>query len=251
MDLGIAGRTALVVGASKGLGRGIAAELAAEGARVALTSRSAERAAAVAAEIGAAAGLAWDTADVDAAPALVDAAARDLGAPLDILVCNTGGPPTGPDPLAFGREQWEAAYRALVLAPMALVHHVVPGMRERGWGRILNVVGTTVREPSPTLMLSSAHRSGTVAAFKTIARHVAADGVTLNNLLPGLIATDRLVETMGSLEAAEAGARERIPAGHLGRPEDLGAAAAFLCSERAGYITGQSLAVDGGMLQSV
>jgi 3-oxoacyl-[acyl-carrier protein] reductase len=249
MDLGIDGKVALVTGASKGLGRGIAAELAAEGASVAIASRSRERIEATAAEIGAR-GFVYDTGEVDGAASVVGSVVDALG-PIDILVTNTGGPPPDANPLGFSREQWEAAYRTLVLSPLSLIEHVLPGMRERGWGRILNVASVTVREPISVLMLSNTHRSATVAAFKTIARDVAGDGITLNTLLPGMIATDRLAETAGSMEAAEEGARAAIPAGRLGRVEEFAAAAAFLCSQRASYITGTALPVDGGRMQSI
>jgi len=249
MDLKIDGRVALVTGASKGIGRAIAAELIAEGVRVAISSRSRERIEATAAEIAATA-FVHDSADLDGVPRLLDDVARALG-PVDILVCNTGGPPGGPDPLGFGRDAWQAAYRDLVLAPMALVQGVLPAMRERGWGRVLNVVSTTVREPSPNLMLSNSHRAAMITAFKTLARDAAADGVTLNSVLPGQIATDRLFSLKGSREAAEAGARDEIPAGRLGEVEEFAAAAAFLCSARASYITGETLAVDGGLTRSV
>jgi 3-oxoacyl-[acyl-carrier protein] reductase len=249
MDLGLTGRVALVTGGSKGIGRAIAAELVSEGARVAISSRSRASIDTTAAEIGAE-GFVWDSADLDAAPRLLRDVESRLG-PIDVLVCNTGGPPSGPDPLAFSREQWEEAYRTLVLAQLALVERVVPGMRRRGWGRILSVASTTVREVSPVLMLSNAHRAGLLAAFKTIARSVAADGVTLNSVLPGRIATDRIFSLSGSKENAQAAAREQIPAARLGTVEEMAAAAAFLCSARASYITGQALAVDGGLLASL
>jgi 3-oxoacyl-[acyl-carrier protein] reductase len=249
VDLGIDGRVALVTGASKGIGRGIAAALAAEGARVAISSRSRERIDEAAHEIGAR-GFVYDSAEVDAAPALIDAVEADLG-PVDILVTNTGGPPIGPDALAFTREQWEAAYRELVLAPMALIERAVPGMRARQWGRILSVASSSVREPIGAIMLSNAHRSALLAAFKTLARQIAGDGVTLNTLLPGRIATDRIFEMAGSRENAEAGAAATIPAGRMGTVEEIAAAGAFLCSERASYVTGVALLVDGGLTQSI
>lgn len=249
MDLGLSDRSALVTGASKGIGLGIARVLAAEGARVAISSRSAERIDAAAAEIGAR-GYVHDSADLDAAPTLIERVEVELG-PLDVLVTNTGGPPAGPDALGFSREQWLDAYRDHVLAPMALIERTLPGMRERGFGRVLNVSSSAVREPIPVLMLSNTHRSALLAAFKTLARQVAADGVTLNTLLPGRIATDRLADDKGSLEPAEAAAREQVPAGRLGRVEEIAAVGAFLCSEPASYVTGTALLVDGGLTRSI
>jgi len=246
VKLGLQGRVALVTGASKGIGHAIAAELAAEGARVAMTARSADRIAAAAEPLGAL-GLVHDGADLDGAPALVERVEAELG-PIDVLVCNTGGPPGG-EPLDFTRDQWRDAYESLVLGPMALVHAVVPGMRERGWGRIVNVVGTTVREPIPNLMLSSVHRAGMITGFKTVARDVAADGVTLNSILPGLISTERVTGLFGSEEAAAEAMG--LPAGRLGTVEEMSAAAVFLCSERAGYISGETLTVDGAATRSV
>jgi 3-oxoacyl-[acyl-carrier protein] reductase len=246
VDLGLTGKVALVTGASQGIGLAIARELAAEGTRVAASSRTRERIEAAASAIGARAYV-HDMLDLDSAPDLVEHVERDLG-PLDILVTNTGGPPGG-DPLGFTREQWETAHRELVLAPIELIELVLPGMRERGFGRVLNVASSTVLEPNPALMLSNAHRPGIVAAFKTLARRFAGEGITFNSLLPGRVATERLAELYGSLEAAAEAARVEIPAGRLGTPEELGAAAAFLCSERAAYITGVALLVDGGLLQ--
>jgi 3-oxoacyl-[acyl-carrier protein] reductase len=248
MDLGLDGRVALVTGASRGIGLGIARALAAEGATVAISSRSPERIETAAAEIGAR-GYAHDSADLDAAPALVERVESDLG-PLDVLVTNTGGPPGGA-PLELARDAWEAAHRDLVLAPMALIARVVPGMRERGFGRILNVASAAVREPMPALILSNSHRSAILAAFKTLAHELAGDGITLNTLLPGRIATDRLAELYGSLEQAAELAAKEVPAGRLGKVEEMAAAGAFLCSARAGYITGVALLVDGGLTRSV
>jgi 3-oxoacyl-[acyl-carrier protein] reductase len=250
MDLGIDGRIALVTGASKGLGLGIARALGAEGVRVAMSSRSQERIEAAAAEVPGGRGFVHDNADVDGAERLIGAVQDEIG-PVEILVVNTGGPPAG-DPLSFTREQWEAAYRSLVLSPMALIERAAPAMRERGWGRVVNVSSSAVREPIPYLMLSNAHRSATLAAFKTLARQLAGDGITLNTVLAGRIATDRLIELGGgSRETIEENARKQVPAGRLGRVEEFAAAAAFLCSDAASYITGAALAVDGGLLHSV
>ena len=250
MDLGISGRVALVGGATQGIGRAVAEGLIAEGATVVITARGAERTAEVAAEIGAAAGHAWDSADLDGAPDLIARVTERVG-PVDILVTNTGGPPANPDPLGFSTEQWEQAHRTLVLAPMALLELVLPGMRERRWGRVVAIASTSIREPIQALMLSNAERSAALAAYKTLAREVAGDGVTINTLLTGSIATARLASLSGSLEAAEAYAAQTVPVGRLGRPEEMAATAAFLCSVQAAYITGTALAVDGGSLHAV
>jgi 3-oxoacyl-[acyl-carrier protein] reductase len=248
MDLGLEGRVALVTGASQGIGLGIAQELAREGARVAVSSRTREKIEAAAAKIGANPYL-HDTHDLDAAPELLENVARDLG-PIDILVTNTGGPEGG-DPLEFTRDQWEAAHRELVVAPIEMIERVVPGMRERRFGRIVSVSSSAAREPIPTLMLSNSHRPGLLGAFKTLARKLAGDGITLNTILPGRIATDRIAHLHGSIEEAEKVARDEVPAGRLGTAEEIAAAAAFLCSERASYITGVALLVDGGLTRGI
>jgi 3-oxoacyl-[acyl-carrier protein] reductase len=249
MDLALGGSVALVTGASKGIGRGIAEALLREGATVAVAARSKERIEATAGEIGAEP-FVFDSGDVDGAPWLVRSVEEQMG-PLDVLVTNTGGPPAGADALSFTREQWEAAYRDLVLAPMALIEAAVPGMRERGFGRIVNVSSTAVREPIGALMLSNSHRAATLAAFKTLARQLAGDGITLNTLLTGRIATDRIADMHGGMENAERVAADEIPAGRLGTVEEFAAVAAFLCSGPASYVTGEAIRVDGGMTRAV
>jgi len=250
MDLGLRGKVALVTGGSKGVGRGIAEGLAAEGVRVALTSRTAARAEEVAGEIGSSSrGYAFDSDDLGAVEPLLDAVQADLG-PIDIYIANTGGPAAG-DPLEFTREQWEAAQRTLLISPMTILERVLAGMRERGFGRVVAIGSMAVREPIDALQLSNAHRPGLVAAFKVLARKVAADGVTLNHVHPGQIATDRMIDTAGSLEAAEERAKQDVPAGRLGTVEELAAAAVFLCSQQAAYINGTALLVDGGLTRSV
>ncbi len=249
MDLGLRDRVALVTGGSKGLGAGIAAALAAEGAEVAIAARTRASVDGSAQQIGAS-GFVFDSDDLDAIPPLIAEVEKRLG-PIDIYVANTGGPPPGPDPLGFSRAQWETAHRTLVLSPMGFIERLLAGMQERGWGRILAVSSVSVREPLAAIQLSNAHRPGLVAAFKVLARRVAADGVTLNSLLAGRIATERAMAGAGSLEAAQAAAREQVPAGRLGTVEEFAAAAAFLCSQRASYITGTTLLVDGGLTRSV
>jgi 3-oxoacyl-[acyl-carrier protein] reductase len=248
MDLGLQGKVALVTGGSKGIGRGIAEALAAEGAQVALTSRSGERAQEVAAEIGAR-GYAFDSDDLDAIGALLETIEADLG-PLDIYIANTGGPPAG-DPLSFTREQWQTAQRTLLISPMTIIERTLPGMRERGFGRVVAIGSMAVREPIDALQLSNAHRPGLVAAFKVLARQAARDGVTFNHVHPGQIATDRMIDTAGSLEAAQERAKENVPTGRLGTVEELAAAAVFLCSQQAAYINGTAVLVDGALTRSV
>lgn len=249
MDLGIDGRTALVMGASQGIGRAIATTLAAEGARVALVSRSAERLGRAAEQIeGETATFTADTTDPERLADLVAEVAERLG-PVEILVLNTGGPPGG---AALDHEagQWREAYDSLVSAPRVLCEACLPAMREAGWGRIVNVASTSVTEPIPGLTLSTVHRMAAVGFLRTLAREVAAEGITANTVATGRFATARLAELYGSLEAAEAQAREDVPAARLGSPEEFGDLVAFLCSERASFLTGAVVPLDGGMMRS-
>lgn len=250
MELGIDGRVALVMGASKGIGRGVAGALAREGARLAISSRSDEALEQAAAAIGGeVVTLAADTGDLERMAALPGEVAEALG-PVEILITNTGGPPPG-GALDHPEEAWEAAYRSLVQAPRILAETVIPGMRERKWGRIVNVASTSVKEPIPGLALSNAHRMATVGLFKTLATEVAGDGITVNTVATGLFATDRLGAMHGSLEAAEKSARDNVPAGRLGTPEEYGDLVAFISSDRAAYLTGTVIPLDGGRLSSV
>jgi 3-oxoacyl-[acyl-carrier protein] reductase len=249
MELGLDGRVALVMGASKGLGRGVAEALAREGAQVAIASRSRERIEAAAASIeGRVFPFVADASDLERLAELAGEVAAEVG-PIEILVANAGGPPLG-GALDHGLEEWERAYRSLVLAPRVLAGGVIPGMRARGWGRIVNVGSSSVREPIPGLNLSNAHRMAAVGFLKTLAAEVAADGVTVNTVATGRFATERLASNAGSMAAAETAAREEVPAGRLGRPEEYGDLVAFLCSERAAYLTGAVIPLDGGMLRS-
>jgi len=255
LDLGIANRIALVMGASKGIGRAAAAALAREGARVAAVSRSPDRIEQAAAELTSETGgeVRPFTADTDAPaalPGLVQSVREALG-PVEILVVNTGGPPLG-DPLSFGSEQWESAYRSLVLAPRALIDAVVPDMRARGWGRIVNVTSTATKEPIPGLMLSNSHRLAAVGAFKTLSRELGRDGILLNSVAPGRIATDRLADNAGMpLADLRSQPQPDIPVGRLGEPHEMGDVIAFLCSARASYVTGVNLMVDGGLTRGI
>jgi 3-oxoacyl-[acyl-carrier protein] reductase len=250
MELGISGKTALVMGASRGIGRAVAAALAREGARVAMASRSRPRLTEAAAEIeGETAVFVADASELDGLAALPEEVEEALG-PIEILVTNTGGPPVGgalDNPLA----DWEQAYRSLVLAPRILIEAVLPGMRERRWGRIVNVGSSSVREPIPGLALSNSHRLAAIGFFKTLASEIAAEGVTVNTIATGRFATDRLASNWGSWEEMERRAHEGVPAARLGAPEEYGDLVAFLCSERAAYLTGTVIPLDGGLLRSV
>lgn len=259
MDLGIQGRVALVMGASRGIGRSIAVALAREGARVALASRSrealteaaaeADRAAEAFAAGAATAVFEADTAELDRLARLPDEVAGVL-APVEILVTNTGGPPPG-EALDADLDAWREAYAHLVLAPRVLVEAVLPGMRERRWGRIVNVGSSSTIEPIPHLALSNVHRLATVGFFKTLAREVAPDGVTVNTVATGKVDTERAAAFAGSREAAREAAREQVPAGRMGTPEEYADLVAFLCSDRAAYVTGTVIPFDGGLTRSV
>ncbi len=248
MDLGLTDRVALVTGATRGIGRAIAEALAAEGARVAVAARTPQAVNETARAIGGD-GFVFDSADLTAVDELVDAVQARLGA-IDVYVANTGGPPRVSDPLEPSAEQWEAAHRELVVSPMLVMRRIVPGMRERGFGRVVAVSSMVAREPLDGLALSNVNRPGLLAGMKLLARDCAADGVTFNAVLPGRIATDRMASGYGSMDAAQAAAHDEVPARRLGMPREVADAAAFLCSERAGYVTGQSLLIDGGLTRS-
>ena len=245
MDLGIAGRCAAVAGASGGLGLGCAQALAADGVRVVLCGRDAARAEAAAHDIrdagGDAVGLAADVSTVDGAAGFVARAIDALGR-LDIVVANAGGPPAG----TFASTDVDAYLPALelnLLSTVAMCKAAVPAMVERGWGRIVAITSLTVRQPAASLILSNTARAGATGFLKTLAREVAPHGVTVNSVQPGSHDTDRLRELHGG---DLAGVAAGIPAGTVGDPADFGAAVAFLCSERARFVTGVALPVDGG-----
>lgn len=240
MDLRLRGRRAAVAASSAGLGFATAAALAADGAEVAVCGRDQARVEAAAARIGAVPIVA-DVGTVDGATGFVDAARQALGG-IDILVTNAGGPPPG----TFASTPVEAYLPALelnLLSVVAMCRSAVPDMQAQGWGRVVAITSISVRQPIGTLILSNTARAGVTGFLKTLALEVAADGITVNSVQPGLHATDRLVQLHGGdVEAAAAG----VPARRVGDPADFGAVCAFLCSDAARFITGAAIPVDGG-----
>lgn len=259
MDLGLKGRCALVLGASRGLGRAIAETLAAEGAAVIVAGRDRDALAAVAAAIGEAGGEATPLRIDLSDRAGIDAALAGLGdTAVDVLVNNGGGPPPGPVS-AVAADVWSAQFETMVNALFRVTAQLLPGMRARGWGRIVNVVSSGVVQPIPNLGISNSLRAAVVGWAKTLAAEVAADGVTVNSVLPGRIHTER-VDSLDAAAAARSGrtvaeiaaaSRATIPVGRYGTPREFADVVAFLASERASYVTGALMRVDGGAIRSI
>jgi 3-oxoacyl-[acyl-carrier protein] reductase len=260
MDLGLSGRVALVAAGSKGLGRAVADELAAEGATVAICARGAAALEDAVRAIGGAGGRAHGVvADVSqpGEAARVVAEVERLFGRVDVLVTNAGGPRSARFD-ALDEADWSQAIRLLLDSAVAFARAAVPGMRQRRWGRILNITSIAAKQPVDGLMLSNSVRAAVIGFARTLANEVAEDGVTVNNLLPGYTRTGRvedLARQMAGAGGGEGGLVARweaeIPMRRLGEPREFAALAAFLASERASYITGQSIAVDGGWIRSL
>ena len=253
MDLGIKGKKALVCASSKGLGFGCAQALAEAGVDLVMNARGSEALEASADDLRSRFGVKVDAVAVDVTTSDGQAALLDAAGAVDILVNNAGGPPPGlwSD---WDRDDFIKALDANMLAPIALMKALLPGMMENGWGRVVNITSQSVKAPIPQLGLSNAARAGLTGYVAGTARQVAPKGVTINNLLPGIHATDRAnaldgpVAEKEGISLAEARARRSatIPAGRYGTIEEFGAACAFLCSQHAGFIVGQNLLLDGG-----
>jgi 3-oxoacyl-[acyl-carrier protein] reductase len=262
MDLGLHGKVALVAAASRGLGRAVAEELAAEGASLVICARGEEALEEARAMIVQRTGVEVDAVAADVATReginLAWAHARDRFGRVDVLVTNAGGPPSGP----FEAHDWESWQRAVDLtlrSAVELTRLVLPGMKERRWGRIINVTSIAVKQPVDGLMLSNSLRAAVTGFARTLANEVARYGVTVNNILPGYTRTER-VEQLNAANAAREGIsvedvarriEDQIPMRRLGEPQEFAALAAFLASERASYITAQSIAVDGGWIRGL
>jgi 3-oxoacyl-[acyl-carrier protein] reductase len=257
MDLGIAGKRALVCAASKGLGRGCAEALAAAGVDLVINARGAEALAATADAIRTAHGVKVTEVAADITTPEGSARVLEAAGVVDILVTNAGGPPPGMwhD---WSRDDFLAALDANMLTPIALMQALLPGMMARGWGRVVNITSGSVKAPIPQLGLSNTARTGLTGFVAGTARQVAGKGVTINNLLPGIHATDRadaldgaVVKAEGiTLDEARARRSATIPAGRYGTAQEFGAVCAFLCSQHAGYIVGQNILLDGGAINA-
>lgn len=250
MDLGLKDKRALVTGGSSGLGLATARSLAEEGAAVVISSRDADKLEAAAQTIERETGtpvlfIAADVSDEGQVRSLVERSNAALGG-IDILVANAGGPPPG-NFASTPFDSYSEAVRLNLLSTVALCQAVVPGMRERKWGRVLAITSASVREPIDRLILSNTARAGVTGFLKTLAREIAGDGVTVNSLQPGLHATDRLTALYGDTSGLAAA----IPAGFLGDPGDFGRVAAFMCSTHARFVTGVALPLDGGALHGL
>jgi 3-oxoacyl-[acyl-carrier protein] reductase len=257
MDLGIRGKRALVCAASKGLGRGCAEALAEAGVDLVINARGAEALAETAAAIRAAHGVEVTEVAADITTEEGRATVIDSAGTLDILVNNAGGPPPGMWH-EWEREDFIRALDANMLTPIALIKALVPGMMERGWGRVVNITSQSVKSPIAVLGLSNSARAGLTGYVAGTSRQVAGKGVTINNLLPGIHATDRAIaldtgvaKSEGiTLEEARARRQATIPAGRYGTAAEFGAACAFLCSTHAGFIVGQNVLLDGGAVNA-
>jgi 3-oxoacyl-[acyl-carrier protein] reductase len=261
MDLGLNGKVALVAGSSRGLGRAVAEAFAEEGMRLVLCARGEaalrEAESALRARGAEVAAVPADLAEPGAAQRVVDAALAEFGR-IDVLLTNAGGPPAGPFE-SHAPEAWQRAFALTLESVLDLTRAVLPGMKERRWGRILNVTSIAVKQPVDNLILSNSLRAAVTGFARTLANEVAPWGITVNNLLPGYTRTERLddladanARTRGTTPEEERARWEReIPMGRLGEPHEFAALAAFLASERAAYITGTSIPVDGGWVRAL
>ena len=243
MDLGISGRKVLVAASSAGLGYATAAALGQAGCTVVISGRNEDRLQEAAASLPGSIPIVSDVSTADGAATLVAEAEEALGSGIDILITNAGGPPPG-DFSSTDVSAYASALDLNLISVVAMCKAAVPGMQKRGWGRVLAITSISVRQPIPNIMLSNTARAGATGFLKTLALEVAKDGVTVNSIQPGFHATDRVTSIYGDADLNDLA--KTVPAGKIGKAEDFGQIAAFLCSEQAGYITGAAIPVAGG-----
>jgi 3-oxoacyl-[acyl-carrier protein] reductase len=253
MELGLKNKVAFVAASSQGLGKAVALELAQEGAKVIINGRNKETLEKTKSEIEkltnaevlALVGNLSIPADLDA----VIKSALQVFNTIDILVTNTGGPPTGKFE-DFKQEDWDNAYKSLLVSVVGLINGFLPGMKQKHWGRIIAITSQAVKQPVNNLVLSNSVRASVAGLMKTLSNELGVHNITVNNVMPGYTETERLKKLLEK-NAAFASAKSEIPLGRFGTPEEFAAAVTFLASERAGYITGVSLAVDGGWIKNI
>lgn len=243
MDLGIAGKIALVIAGSKGLGEGAVRGLAAEGVRVAFTARNSDTAADLAREVGGHV-FDFDTDDLDDIDRLLQEVTETVG-PIDIVVLNTGGPPSHDHPFDTTVSEWTRAHRSLVLSPFEMLRRIVPAMAKRGWGRVIVISSYSAHEPIDRIPLANAYRPPILANLKLLAKLYGRDGITFNAMIPGLFRTERSMS--GRSDDVIRLNEERSPLGRMGTIEEFGSYVAFLSSERASYVTATEVLIDGGL----
>ncbi len=254
MDLGVRGKTALITGASSGIGEAVALRLASEGARVAVAARRTDRLGRIVKEARAAgaddaAAFALDLGDDVSVGSLLERVRAQFG-DVDILVLNGGGPTPGPFEKMALRD-WDAGYRSTLRSMVQLAHDAVERMQSRGWGRIVALTSSSVEQPIPGLVLSNSLRVALVGALKTLAGEVAKDGVTVNCIATGRVRTERLRELYEDDAAIDRAAAVEVPIGRVASPAEFAPMVVFLCSDPAGYVTGQTIAIDGGLIRGI
>ena len=254
MDLGIRGRVALVTGASSGIGEAVALGLAAEGVKLAVAARRLERLEALAqrARVSGAVDAHAIELDLEKSDTIQQAlrTVRESLGEIDILVANSGGPKPG-TVLDLKLDDWDGAYRGVLRGVLELVYGVVPAMRSRKWGRVVALTSSSVKQPIPNLALSNGFRTALVAALKTLSLEVARDGVTVNAIATGRVLTDRLRKLYPDAAAMQKSAEADVPIGYVASPDEFAPMVAFLCGEPARYVTGQTIAIDGGLIKSL